>query len=78
MGAGGFNAQNPRIMRMVTNAPLATVTTAGFYNQSSSNAVNALLPTDTVEIAYAQGTNSATTALFSVSIVSWSGYPIIG
>lgn len=58
---------NPRIVRMKTDATFSQVTTAGWY---SNQAPNQLLPTDEVEIAYAQGTVNATTGLFNVSITS--------
>lgn len=68
--SGGFNSLSPRIVRMITSAPLATVITAGWYAQPASNNVEALLPSDLVEIAYAQGTSSAATAFFNVSITA--------
>lgn len=58
---------SPRIVRIVTDSTLAQVTTAGWYSQT---APNQLQPTDELEIAYAQGTGSAATAFFSVSIAA--------
>lgn len=57
----------PRIVRITTNSTLAQVTTAGWYLNTSPNQ---LVPSDQVEIAYAQGTSSAATALFSVAIAA--------
>lgn len=56
---------SPRIVRITTDATLAQVTAAGWYNNA---APNQLQPSDEVEIAYAQGTANANTAIFSVSI----------
>lgn len=57
----------PRIVRITTTSTLAQVSTAGWY---SNTPPNQLQPSDQVEIAYAQGSSSAATAIFSVSIAS--------
>lgn len=57
----------PRIVRITTTSTLAQVSTAGWY---SNIAPNQLQPSDEVEIAYAQGTISSATSIFSVSISS--------
>jgi hypothetical protein len=56
---------SPRIVRISTTSTLSQVTAEGWYNNA---APNQLQPSDEVEIAYAQGSNSAATAFFSVSI----------
>lgn len=58
---------SPRLVRMVTNATLSQVTAAGWYKNLPPNQ---LQPSDNVEIAYAQGTSSAATSIFDVSISS--------
>lgn len=58
-------AVNPRIVRIVTMSTLAQVTAAGWYKNV---APNQLVPSDNVEIAYAQGSSSAATSIFDVAI----------
>jgi hypothetical protein len=58
---------NVRIVRISTDSTLTQVMTAGWYSNMAPNQLN---PSDEVEIAYAQGTNAAATALFSVAITA--------
>lgn len=62
-----FEAGNvtPRIVRITTTSTLAEVSVAGWYKNTPPNQ---LQPSDQLEIAYAQGTSSAATAIFAVSI----------
>jgi hypothetical protein len=55
----------PRIVRITTTSTLAQVIAAGWYSNKAPNQLN---PSDEVEVAYAQGTSSAATGIFSVSI----------
>ncbi len=58
---------SPRIVRITTTSTLAQVTASGWYKNV---APNQLVPSDEVEIAYAQGSSSAATSLFDVAIVA--------
>ncbi len=56
----------PRIVRIVTTDLLATVTSAGWLNNSVSEGLS-ILPTDSILVAYAQGTSSPVTDYFTPS-----------
>jgi hypothetical protein len=58
---------SPRIVRITTDSTLAQVTTAGWY---PNTAPNQLVPSDQVEIAFAQGTGNAATSMFDVAITA--------
>lgn len=64
-----FGNSNPRIVRIVTNALLATVTTAGWLNSAVNEGLT-ILPTDKILIAYGQGTATSGNLFFDVSISS--------
>lgn len=63
----GYAGFSPEIVRIVTTATLAQVTTAGWYNNSPI-AGESLANVDVVLICYAYGTTSQATEFFSVAI----------